>query len=63
MDRIGIDIPESAKIILLQEQRLKKHYNELIFLLNKHDQIISTVKPLIRPLLQVHLDSLELEIR
>ena len=28
-DRMGIEIPESAKIVLFQEEKLKSYYNEL----------------------------------
>merc|ERR1719199_2158423 len=35
LDRMGIEIPESARIVLLQEDKFKTYYNELLYALNE----------------------------
>lgn len=35
LDRIGVEIPEAAKIVLLQEDKFKMYYNELQYVLNE----------------------------
>lgn len=64
IDRMGyVDIPESARMILLQEKKLKAFYNELNFLLQEYRRITQLVKPIASNLLKPHLDHLELQMR
>jgi len=51
MDRCGIEIPESARIILLQEEKFKMYYNELLYVLKEYERIISKIKPICKSLL------------
>jgi len=37
LSRIGIEIPEAAKIVLLQEDKFKSYNNELQFVLKEYD--------------------------
>lgn len=46
LNRQDIDIPESAKIILLQEEKFKMYYNELLYALKEYERIISKIKPI-----------------
>jgi len=63
MDRVGIDIPESARIILLQEDKFKAYYYELLYVLKEYERIIGKVKPIMKTLLGPHIDDLELKLR
>ena len=63
MDRVGIEIPESARIILLQEDKFKAYYYELLFVLKEYERIIGKVKPIMKTLLGPHIDDLELKLR
>ena len=36
LDRFGVGIPESARIILLQEEKFKLYYNELQYAIREH---------------------------
>jgi len=63
MDRVGIEIPESARIILLQEEKFKAYYNELLYVLKEYDRILGKVKPIMKYLLSPHIDDLELKLR
>lgn len=62
MDRVGIEIPESARIILLQEEKFKMYYNELTYVLKEYDRILSKIKPINKNLLSPHLEDLELKL-
>lgn len=63
MDRVGIEIPESARIILLQEEKFKSYYNELLYVLKEYERIIGKVKPIMKYLLTPHIEDLELKLR
>lgn len=63
LSRIGIDIPESAKIVLLQEEKFKHYYNELHFVLREHDRIINKIRPNTKSLLVPHLEDMEYKLR
>ncbi|CAD7937238.1 unnamed protein product [Amoebophrya sp. A120] len=63
LDRMGIEIPESAKMVLLQEAKFKGYYNELSFVLREYRRVVQTVKPIASNLLKPHLDNLEFQLR
>lgn len=43
MMRMNCQIPEAAKIILLQEEKFKKYYNELTFMVKEYIRILSRI--------------------
>lgn len=63
LSRIGIDIPESAKIILLQEDKFKMYNNELHHVLKEYERIIAKIRPNTKSLLVPHLEDLEYKLR
>lgn len=63
LDRIGIDIPESAKLVLLQEEKFKTYFNELSYALKEYDRVTSKIIPMTASLLEPHLLDLEHKIR
>ena len=63
LSRIGIDIPESAKIVLLQEEKFKHYNNELQFVLREYDRIVNKIRPNTKSLLVPHLEDLEYKLR
>lgn len=62
LDRQGISIPESARIILLQEDKFKMYYNELLYVLKEYERIIGKIKPICKNLLSSHISDLELKL-
>ncbi|KAG2382014.1 hypothetical protein C9374_005806 [Naegleria lovaniensis] len=60
--RLGIEIPDSAKTVLIQEQKYKGYYNELSFVLKERLRILSMVKDDVKPLLAPHIEELEKRI-
>jgi len=63
LSRIGIDIPESAKIVLLQEDKFKGYYNDLAYLLEEYERIVSKILPVMKVLLQPHVADLDFKLR
>ncbi|KFH02717.1 putative dynein gamma chain, flagellar outer arm [Toxoplasma gondii VAND] len=59
LDRLRLDLPEDAKIVLLRERKLKKYYEDLTFVLMEYRRIASMVRPITAALVQPHLDSME----
>ena len=56
-------IPESAKIVLLQEDKFKMYNNELSFVLKEYDRIVNKIRPNTKSLLVPHLEDLEYKLR
>merc|ERR1719197_338703 len=54
LDRMGIEIPENAKIVLLQEDKFKTYYDDLLFALNKYQRTRESVPPQTETLLIPH---------
>merc|ERR1711871_14016 len=63
LDRMGIEIPESAKMVLLQEQKFKMYHNELSYLLKEYRRVVQMVRAVTSNLLKPHLDNLEFQLR
>ena len=59
LQRMGIEVPESAKMVLLQEDKFKRYYNQLSHALKEYDRVMSAILPVAKPLLGPHLDDLE----
>ena len=64
LDREGIGaIPESAKIILLQEEKFKRYYYELEHVKNEYSRITENIKPIMKTLLTPHIEDFDLKLR
>ena len=59
----GVDIPESAKIVLLQEEKFKSYYGDLHYLLKEYDRIMTRILPQTSDLLRPHGNDLEYKLR
>jgi len=62
MQRIGVEVPESSKMVLLQEDKFKRYFYELMYALREYDRVLGRVIPVIRPMLKMHLDDLDQKI-
>jgi dynein heavy chain len=45
LDRMGIETPESARIVLFQESKFKEYYSALNYALTEYDSIVAEVIP------------------
>ena len=62
LQRMQGDIPESAKMVLLQEDKFKLYYAELKHVLTEHERVMGHVIPLMKPLLEAHYHNLDSKI-
>ena len=63
LDRMGIDIPENAKIVLLQEEKFKAYYNDLAYALREYERVAHMVIPVTTALLRPHINDMEYKLR
>eukprot|EP00940_MAST-03C_sp_MAST-3C-sp2_P002393 g2393.t1 len=63
LDRMGIEIPESAKIVLLQESKFKSYYSDLVHALREYERIQEKILPVTRKILRPHLEDMEYKLR
>ena len=61
--KLGIDIPEEAKIVLLQEETFKAYYNDLKFMLSEYERITARIIPVTTKLLAPYIRTLDLKLR
>lgn len=61
--KIGMRIPETAQLIVLQEEKFKSYYNDLKYLLLEYDRILHKVVPIIKPVLEPLFVMLEEKLR
>jgi Dynein heavy chain, N-terminal region 1 len=53
-DRMGVDIPDGARIVLFQEDKFKNYHNELHWALSEYDKVVSKVIPVTAMVLRPH---------
>lgn len=63
LERIGIEIPENAKIILFQQDKFKSFYSTLETYLREYDRIVSQVIPVTAMVLRPHFNDFEFLMR
>jgi len=63
LDRMGIAIPESAKIVLLQEPKFKSYFNDLQYVLREYRRIADRVAPVTQKLLTIHFKDMDYKLR
>eukprot|EP01028_Stygiella_incarcerata_P006636 TRINITY_DN270_c0_g1_i1.p1 TRINITY_DN270_c0_g1~~TRINITY_DN270_c0_g1_i1.p1 ORF type:complete len:4523 (-),score=1222.92 TRINITY_DN270_c0_g1_i1:192-13760(-) len=61
--RLGVEVPESAKMVLLQEDKFKSYYNQLTYALGEYERVAQRIIPIVRPIMQPHLNDLERKIQ
>ncbi|KAL7690391.1 putative AAA+ ATPase domain, dynein heavy chain region D6 P-loop domain-containing protein [Plasmopara halstedii] len=59
LDRIGIEVPENARMVMLQEDKFKANYNDLNYALHQYDRVVAKIIPITAALLRPHLEDLE----
>jgi dynein heavy chain len=63
LDRMGIDVPDGARIVLFQEEKFKNYHNELHWALTKYDNVVSNVIPVTAMVLRPHFRDMEYKLR
>jgi dynein heavy chain len=62
LERMQGWIPESAKMVLLQEDKFKLYYSQLKFVLGEYERVESHVIPVVNPLISAHQDHLNSKV-
>ena len=60
---MGIDVPDSARIVLFQEDKFKNYHNELHWSLSEYDKVVSRVIPVTAMVLRPHFRDMEYKLR
>jgi len=63
LDRMGIDVPDGARIVLFQEDKFKNYHNELHWALSEYDKVVSKVIPVTAMVLRPHFRDMEYKLR
>lgn len=63
LDRMGIDVPDAARIVLFQEDKFKSYHNELHWALSEYDKIVHKVIPVTAMVLRPHFRDIEYKLR
>jgi len=63
LSRLGIEIPSSAKLVLLQEKKFKEYHQDLSHMLREYERVLSMTIPITKEMLQPHIHDLELAMR
>jgi dynein heavy chain len=63
LDDVRVQIPESAKIALFQEEKFKTYYNELHWALLEYDRVVTRVIPVTAMVLRPHFKDMEYKLR
>ena len=58
LSRLGADIPNTAKIVLLQEEKFKMYKNELQYIITEYNRIHGKIRPNVEMLLSPHKEDL-----
>ncbi|GBG77441.1 hypothetical protein CBR_g23890 [Chara braunii] len=62
LQRMHIEVPEAAKMVLLQEDKFKYYFNQLTYVLKEYERVMHNIRSVTRPLLGPHLDDLDKKI-
>jgi len=63
LQRMGIEIPESARMVLLQEGKFKFYFDQLTFALQEYERVLGKVPPVIKPIIKPHLEDLDRKVQ
>ncbi|ETN06717.1 hypothetical protein PPTG_12758 [Phytophthora nicotianae INRA-310] len=63
LDRMGIEVPENARMVMLQEDKFKAYYNDLSYALHEYDRVTAKIIPVTAVLLRPHLEDLQQKLR
>ncbi|KAL4171660.1 hypothetical protein KRP22_009750 [Phytophthora ramorum] len=63
LDRMAIEVPENARMVMLQEDKFKAYYNDLSYALHEYDRVTAKIIPVTAVLLRPHLEDLQQKLR
>lgn len=63
LTRIGVDVPEGARMVMLQEGKFKDYFDRLLHALGEHKRITEQIHMVTADILVPHLEDLELRLK
>eukprot|EP00966_Prymnesium_polylepis_P254089 5871824-Prymnesium_polylepis.1 len=61
--RMGVSVPESARLVVLQEHKFKSFYNQLSYAILEYEKVLSRVPPITGTLLKPHLEDMRRKLQ
>lgn len=62
LQKMGFHLPESAHMVMLQEQRFKKHFDDLTYMLSLYAELVSSVPRGLDAAMEPMLKDIELRL-
>ena len=63
MLQLDVHVPNTAKLVLAQEERFKSYFNRLTHLITEHERVLHEIAPVTLDLLQPHLADVLLSLK
>ena len=63
LKRMGLEVPEPAKLVFLQEDKFKRNFDLLVHTLGEYERVLNAVLPVAAPLLAPHRVKLQRAIQ
>ena len=63
MQRLGLEVPDNARVILFQEENFKYYYSQLSYTVKEYTRVTNLIREVTKPLLQPHVEILEKKIQ
>eukprot|EP00887_Chlorella_sp_A99_P001633 scaffold8.g1633.t1 len=63
MRRLGLAVPDSAQMVLLQEEKFKHYHAQLSHALRELERVLGGISPTLRPLLRPHVEDLDAKVQ
>ena len=61
--RLHVEVPEGAKMVLMQDAKFKHYHGRIIYTLKEYDRVLGRIYPIIKPLLLLHLEDLDAKMQ
>lgn len=63
LQRLGLEVPDNARVILFQEENFKYYYSQLSYTVKEYTRVTNLIREVTKPLLQPHVEILEKKIQ
>ncbi|KIZ06068.1 Dynein gamma chain, flagellar outer arm [Monoraphidium neglectum] len=62
LQQMEVAVPESARLLLLQEDKFKFYFSQLSHVVREYEAVMAKVPPVFKPLLRPHLEDMERKV-
>ena len=57
--RMGVAVPDAARLVVMQEMKFKSFFNQLSYALRQYEKVLGRILPIVQPLLRPHVADME----